>query len=86
MSAKFTIQCYFHYKASNSNSGNIWSVPVSFHHINEIICCGITTQSHISIMDFVLSQNALHSFSIQLTLRALNGQRKLVREQKKTFS
>lgn len=59
-------------------------VPVSFHHINEVICCGVTTQSHIGIMNFVFRQNALHSFCIQFTLRALNGHTRhwLVGEQK----
>lgn len=42
---------------------------ISFYHVDEVVCCGITTQSHISFVNFVFNQNAFNGLSIQCTLR-----------------
>jgi len=47
------------------------SLPISFHHINEVISCGIAAQSDVGVVDLVLCQNALNCFSIKLALCTL---------------
>lgn len=46
-------------------------VPVSLHHVYEVIGSHVAPQRYVCIVDFILSQNALHRFTIQLALRTL---------------
>lgn len=47
------------------------SLPISLHHVNEVIGCDVVTQSHVCVVDLVLCQDTLHSFTVQLALRTL---------------
>lgn len=51
------------------------SLPISLHHINEVISCGVAAQSDVGVVDLVLCQDTLNSFSIQLTLCTLKRER-----------
>ena len=61
-----------------TKEGPFWhfsSLPISLHHINEVISCGVAAQSDVGIVDLVLCQDTLHSVSIQLSLCTLNRKR-----------
>lgn len=47
------------------------SLPVSLHHIYKVVCCDITPQGDISIVDLILGQDALHRFTVQFSLGTL---------------
>ncbi len=61
-----------------TKEGPFWhfsSLPISLHHVNEVISCGVTAQSDVGVVDLVLCQDTLNSFSIQLRLCTLKRAR-----------
>lgn len=57
-----------------TKDGPFWylsSLPISLHYINEVISCDVAAQSHIGIVDLILWQDTLDSFTIQFALCAL---------------
>ena len=46
-------------------------LPVSLHHVDEVISRGVTAQGDVSVVDLVLGQDALHCVTVQLTLWTL---------------
>lgn len=50
-------------------------LPVSLHHVNEVISRGVTAQGDVSVVDLVLGQDALHCVTVQLTLWTLERRR-----------
>lgn len=57
-------------------------LPVSLHHVDEVIGSGVAAQGDVSVVDLVLGQDALHCVTVQLTLWTLEKeqehQRKLI--------
>ena len=47
------------------------SSPVTFHYIDEVVGCSVTTQGYISIVDTVLRQNTAHRLQIESRLGSL---------------
>lgn len=47
-------------------------LPVSLHHVDEVIGRAVTAEGDVCIVDFVLSQDALHCLQVQFTLGALS--------------
>ena len=47
------------------------SLPISLHHINEVISCGVAAQSDVGVVDLVLCQDRLHCITIQFSLCTL---------------
>lgn len=61
-----------------TKEGPFWhfsSLPISLHHINEVISCGVAAQSDVGVVDLVLCQDTLNSFSIKLGLCTLKRER-----------
>lgn len=61
-----------------TKEGPLWhfsSLPISLHHINEVISGGVTAQSDVGVVDLVLGQDTLNSFTIQLRLCTLKRER-----------
>lgn len=57
-----------------TKKGPFWlfsSLPISLHHINEVISCGVAAQSDVGVEDLVLCQDTLNSILIQLRLDTL---------------
>lgn len=50
------------------------SLPISLHHVNEVIGCDVVTQSHVRVVDLVLCQDTLNSFTVQLGLCTLTSE------------
>lgn len=39
-------------------------LPVSLHHINEVISCSVASQGYICVVDLILGKDAFHSLTV----------------------
>ena len=50
-------------------------LPVALHDVDEVVGGAVSTQGDVGVVDLVLGQDALHRFTVQLTLSTLDPRR-----------